>query len=99
MKNTELIESIKSHRKDRMAYLQNVGERAFPEDVYLVSEYELRSLSDPDLELLEALKITLKAMLNLSRQIPTNETLADFNFDLCEIAKEKALKAIKKATS
>jgi len=57
----------------------------------------LVKLHDAAPELLEALEITLKAMLNLSRQIPTNETLADFNFDLCEIAEEKALKAIEKA--
>ena len=46
-------------------------------------------------QLTQALRLTLLAMLDLSRQIPNDERLADFNFDLCEIAEQTAKETLK----
>lgn len=48
-------------------------------------------------DLLEALQSTLNAMRDLIRQLPNDESLADFRLDSCEIAEQKAIEAIKKA--
>lgn len=49
-------------------------------------------------ELLEALSITLAALRDLVRQLPNDESLADYRLDFAEWAEEKAQAVIKKAT-
>ena len=49
-------------------------------------------------DLLDALNTALNAIKDIIRQLPNDENLADYNLDYCEIAEEKAIKAIKKAT-
>lgn len=48
-------------------------------------------------DMLEALQSTLNAMRDLIRQLPNDESLADFRLDYCEIAEQKAIEAIKKS--
>jgi hypothetical protein len=47
-----------------------------------------------DTKTLDALKLTLAAIRDLMRQIPNDERLADFNFDLCERAELTAQEVI-----
>jgi hypothetical protein len=53
------------------------------------------AIAAPDL--LEALQSTLNAMRDLIRQLPADESIADYRLDSCEIAEQKAVEAIKKA--
>jgi len=46
-------------------------------------------------ELVGALEVTLKALIDICTQIPNGETLANYNFDLSEIAQNKAEQALK----
>jgi hypothetical protein len=45
-------------------------------------------------KLVEALEVSKKAMIDLVRQLPNDEKLADYNLDYCEIAEQKITDAL-----
>ena len=88
---TKLVKRIKAFKKDRFNYLQDTNDKSFLKDMYLITEDELKKLSNP--ELLESLTILQQRLEMLINLIPTGEKrnqLTEENI--------KALLIIQKAT-
>lgn len=94
--------SIKCAEKDReiaeLRQLKEVTELALSSSANTIEdmEQELSTKEEAVKELVEGLDVSLRAMTGLVRQLPVDESLADYNLDFCEIAEQAAKQLITK---